>query len=138
MYKLRTLLTYSKLQYSINFLQSAQNRLYIKRGNVVNHDSTQSADIYIEDGTIKYVGSGADFVVPGGCRIIDAAGKLVIPGGIDPHTHFQLEFGGTVSVDDFYQGTKAAVAGGTTTISEYHFIIIRYICHWSLTSFHFS
>lgn len=100
-------------------LQSAQNRLYIKRGHVVNHDGMQQADVYIEDGTIRYVGSGADFVVPGGCRTIDAAGKLVIPGGIDPHTHFQLEFGGTVSVDDFYQGTKAAVAGGTTTIIDF-------------------
>ncbi|XP_035774756.1 dihydropyrimidinase-like isoform X1 [Anopheles albimanus] len=100
-------------------LQSAQNRLYIKRGHVVNHDGMQQADVYIEDGTVRYVGSGADFVVPGGCRTIDAAGKLVIPGGIDPHTHFQLEFGGTVSVDDFYKGTKAAVAGGTTTILDF-------------------
>ncbi|XP_039448316.1 dihydropyrimidinase isoform X1 [Culex pipiens pallens] len=99
--------------------ESAQNRLYIKRGHVVNHDGIQQADIYIEDGTIRYVGSGADFVVPGGCRTIDAAGLMVIPGGIDPHTHFQLEFGGTVSVDDFYQGTKAAVAGGTTTIMDF-------------------
>ncbi|XP_035774761.1 dihydropyrimidinase-like isoform X3 [Anopheles albimanus] len=99
--------------------ESAQNRLYIKRGHVVNHDGMQQADVYIEDGTVRYVGSGADFVVPGGCRTIDAAGKLVIPGGIDPHTHFQLEFGGTVSVDDFYKGTKAAVAGGTTTILDF-------------------
>ncbi|XP_053671588.1 dihydropyrimidinase isoform X2 [Anopheles nili] len=100
-------------------LQSAQNRLYIKRGHVVNHDGMQQADVYIEDGTVRYVGSGADFVVPGGCRTIDATGKLVMPGGIDPHTHFQLEFGGTVSVDDFYKGTKAAVAGGTTTIMDF-------------------
>ncbi|XP_040152192.1 dihydropyrimidinase isoform X3 [Anopheles arabiensis] len=100
-------------------LQSAQNRLYIKRGHVVNHDGMQQADVYIEDGTVRYVGSGADFVVPGGCRTIDATGKLVMPGGIDPHTHFQLEFGGTVSVDDFYKGTKAAVAGGTTTILDF-------------------
>ncbi|XP_055636841.1 dihydropyrimidinase isoform X2 [Toxorhynchites rutilus septentrionalis] len=100
-------------------VESAQNRLYIKRGHVVNHDGMQQADIYIEDGTIRYVGSGADFVVPGGCRTIDAAGMLVMPGGIDPHTHFQLEFGGTVAVDDFYQGTKAAVAGGTTTIMDF-------------------
>uniref|UniRef100_A0A7M5EDC2 dihydropyrimidinase n=1 Tax=Anopheles funestus TaxID=62324 RepID=A0A7M5EDC2_ANOFN len=100
-------------------LQSAQNRLYIKRGHVVNHDGMQQADVYIEDGTVRYVGSGAAFVVPGGCRTIDATGKLVMPGGIDPHTHFQLEFGGTVSVDDFYKGTKAAVAGGTTTILDF-------------------
>uniref|UniRef100_A0AAG5CPK3 dihydropyrimidinase n=1 Tax=Anopheles atroparvus TaxID=41427 RepID=A0AAG5CPK3_ANOAO len=99
--------------------ESAQNRLYIKRGHVVNHDGVQHADVYIEDGTVRYVGSGADFVVPGGCRTIDATGLLVIPGGIDPHTHFQLEFGGTVSVDDFYKGTKAAVAGGTTTIMDF-------------------
>ncbi|XP_041761490.1 dihydropyrimidinase isoform X2 [Anopheles merus] len=99
--------------------ESAQNRLYIKRGHVVNHDGMQQADVYIEDGTVRYVGSGADFVVPGGCRTIDATGKLVMPGGIDPHTHFQLEFGGTVSVDDFYKGTKAAVAGGTTTILDF-------------------
>ncbi|XP_001658524.2 dihydropyrimidinase isoform X2 [Aedes aegypti] len=99
--------------------ESAQNRLYIKRGHVVNHDGMQQADIYIEDGSIRYVGSGADFVVPGGCRTIDATGKMIIPGGIDPHTHFQLEFGGTVAVDDFYQGTKAAVAGGTTTVIDF-------------------
>uniref|UniRef100_A0A1L8DXV1 dihydropyrimidinase n=1 Tax=Nyssomyia neivai TaxID=330878 RepID=A0A1L8DXV1_9DIPT len=100
-------------------LQSSQNRLYIKRGQVVNHDQIISADVYVEDGVIKYVGPSGDFVVPGGSRIIDAAGRLVIPGGIDPHTHMQLPFGGTVAVDDFYQGTKAAVAGGTTTIIDF-------------------
>ena len=84
----------------------------------MNHDSTQQGDVYIEDGTIRYVGNGSDFVVPGGSRIIDACGKYLIPGGIDPHTHFELEFGGTVSVDDFYKGTKAAVCGATTTISK--------------------
>ncbi|XP_055677603.1 dihydropyrimidinase isoform X1 [Lutzomyia longipalpis] len=100
-------------------LQSSQNRLYIKRGQVVNHDQIFSADVYVEDGVIKYVGPSGDFVVPGGCRVIDAAGRLVIPGGIDPHTHLQAPFGGTVAVDDFYQGTKAAVAGGTTTIIDF-------------------
>ncbi|XP_058454472.1 dihydropyrimidinase-like [Malaya genurostris] len=100
-------------------LQSAQNRLYIKQGQVVNHDGIQQADVYIEDGKIRYVGSGADFVVPEDCRTIDATGRMLLPGGIDPHTHFQMEFGGTVSIDDFYQGTKAAVAGGTTTVIDF-------------------
>lgn len=100
-------------------LQSAQNRLYIKKGQVVNHDGIETADIYIEDGKIRYVGPGSDFVVPGGSRVIDASNRLIIPGGIDPHTHMQLPFGGTVAVDDFYQGTKAAIAGGTTTILDF-------------------
>lgn len=57
--------------------------------------------------------------MPGGARIIDAAGKYVIPGGIDPHTHLEFKFGGTTTADDFYQGTKAAIAGGTTTIRKF-------------------
>ncbi|XP_039953158.1 dihydropyrimidinase isoform X4 [Bactrocera neohumeralis] len=100
-------------------LQSSQNRVYIKNGHIVNHDKSFKADIYIEDGIIKFVGSASDIVVPGGVRIVDAANKLVLPGGIDPHTHMQLKFGGCVAVDDFYHGTKAAVAGGTTTIIDF-------------------
>ncbi|MDQ2746291.1 MAG: dihydropyrimidinase, partial [Acidobacteriota bacterium] len=52
-------------------------------------------------------------------KIIDASGKLVIPGGIDPHTHMELPFGGTESSDDFYTGTRAAAFGGTTTIIDF-------------------
>ncbi|XP_075146954.1 dihydropyrimidinase-like [Haematobia irritans] len=100
-------------------LQSAQNRVYIKNGQIVNHDKTFKADVYIEDGTIKFVGPPSDITVPGGVRVIDAVGKLVIPGGVDPHTHFELRVGGTLTADDFYHGTKAAVAGGTTTIIDY-------------------
>lgn len=51
--------------------------------------------------------------------MIDAKGKLIIPGGIDTHTHMELFFMGTRTADDFYTGTKAALAGGTTTISKY-------------------
>ncbi|XP_067642833.1 dihydropyrimidinase isoform X3 [Eurosta solidaginis] len=100
-------------------LQSSQNRVYIKNGHIVNHDKSFKADIYIEDGIIKFVGPASEINVPGGVRIVDAANKLVIPGGIDPHTHMQLKFGGCVAVDDFYHGTKAAVAGGTTTIIDF-------------------
>lgn len=100
-------------------LQSAQNRLYIRHGQIVNHDGIFTADIYVEDGVIKFVGPSSEITVPGGVRTIDASGKMVIPGGIDPHTHMQLPFGGTVAVDDFYRGTKAAIAGGTTTIIDF-------------------
>ncbi|XP_071641912.1 dihydropyrimidinase isoform X1 [Temnothorax longispinosus] len=98
-------------------LQSSQNRLLIKNGKVVNEDGVIDSDVYIEDGIIRQM--GRNLIIPGGTRTIDARGKYVMPGGIDPHTHFEFEFMGTKSVDDFYQGTKAAVAGGTTMIIDF-------------------
>lgn len=98
-------------------LQSSQNRLLIKNGRIVNDDGIEEADVYIEDGIIKQV--GRNLIIPGGTRTIDAAGKLVMPGGIDPHTHFELEMMGAKTADDFYKGTRAAVAGGTTTIIDF-------------------
>ncbi|XP_065368513.1 dihydropyrimidinase-like isoform X2 [Calliphora vicina] len=100
-------------------LQSAQNRVYIKNGQIVNHDKTFPADVYIEDGIIKFVGPASEINIPGGVRVVDASGKLILPGGVDPHTHFQMKFDGAVTVDDFYHGTKAAIAGGTTTIIDF-------------------
>ena len=108
----------------IMHLQSAQNRIVIKNGLVVNHDGSRYADVYIEDAVIKQVGQ--HLIIPGGTRIIDATGKWVIPGGIDPNVHFQTPVdtsgtsveGGTRTIDDFYVGTKAAIAGGTTTIID--------------------
>lgn len=68
--------------------------------------------------------------MPPGAEVVDATGKLVMPGGIDTHTHCQLPFMGTVAVDDFYHGTQAAVAGGTTMLSKKltHLMLASHTC----------
>ncbi|XP_014247199.1 dihydropyrimidinase-like isoform X2 [Cimex lectularius] len=98
-------------------LQSSQNRLLLKHGKVVNADGIQDADVFIEDGLIKEIGK--NLIIPGGTRVLDVRGMYIMPGGIDPHTHLQYEFMNTVTADDFYQGTKAAIAGGTTMIFDF-------------------
>ena len=108
----------------IMHMQSSHNRIVIKNGLVANHDSSSYVDVYIEDSIIKQVGN--HLIIPGGTRVIDATGKWVIPGGIDPNVHFQTPIdtsgtmapNGTRTLDDFYAGTKAAIAGGTTTIID--------------------
>ncbi|CAN8027868.1 unnamed protein product, partial [Ixodes persulcatus] len=97
--------------------QSTQTRLLIKGGRVVNDDLMMEADVFIEDGVIKQVGK--DIAVPGGTRTIDAKGMFVMPGGIDTHTHFEFYFMNSRSADDFYTGSKAALAGGTTMIIDF-------------------
>lgn len=89
----------------------------IKGGTVVTADYTFKADVYCKDGKIDAIGENLD--VPSGAEIVDAKGQYVMPGGIDPHTHMQFPFMGTVASDDFYTGTAAALAGGTTSIIDF-------------------
>ncbi len=91
--------------------------LIIRGGTVVNHDHSRLADVLIDGETIVALGPAID--APSGAAIIDAGGCYVMPGGIDPHTHLELKFMGTVSSDDFEWGTKAALAGGTTMIVDF-------------------
>jgi len=91
--------------------------LLIRGGTVINADTRERADVYMEDGVIKAVGLGLD--VPSDAQVIEAGGQYVMPGGIDPHTHMQLPFMGTVASEDFYTGTAAGLAGGTTMIIDF-------------------
>src|SRR5215204_3027942 len=88
----------------------------IKNGRIVTALDDYRADILIEDEQVSVIGKSLDMEAD---KMIDAAGKLVIPGGIDPHTHMELPFGGTQSSDDFFTGTRAAAFGGTTTIIDF-------------------
>ena len=89
----------------------------IKNGTIVNADQSFQADVLCTDGKIQEIGSNIS--APSGAEIIDATGQYVMPGGIDPHTHMQLPFMGTVASEDFYTGTAAGLAGGTTMIIDF-------------------
>lgn len=89
----------------------------IRNGTVVTALDQYVADIYCEDGLITAIGPALE--VPAGSEVIDASGQYVFPGGIDAHTHMELPFMGSVSADDFFTGTAAGVAGGTTTILDF-------------------
>ncbi len=91
-------------------------RKIIKNGIIVTAADTYQADICIENGIIAQIGSQLDET---GAEIIDAAGSYIFPGGIDPHTHLDMPFGGTVTKDDFETGTMAAAFGGTTTVIDF-------------------
>jgi dihydropyrimidinase len=88
----------------------------IQNGTVVNADGQSKSDVLFEGETIIQVGPGID---PTGYTVVDATGLLVMPGGIDVHTHLDMPFGGTVSADDYRTGTIAAAVGGTTTVIDF-------------------
>lgn len=88
----------------------------IKNGTLITASETYEADILIEDERISLIGKNLGHP---NAEIIDASGRLIMPGGIDPHTHFDLPMFGTVSSDDHYTGHKAAAFGGTTTVMDF-------------------
>ncbi len=90
--------------------------LLIRNGRVVTAVDDYRADIFVEDETVSLIGRDLEVEAD---RTIDAAGRLVMPGGVDPHTHMDMPFGGTTSADDFETGTRAAAFGGTTTIVDF-------------------
>src|SRR5271157_4225214 len=89
----------------------------IVNGRVVTATDTYASDVAISNGKIAAMGQGLPR--ENATRILDAAGKLVLPGGIDVHTHLDMPFGGTKSADDFETGTRAAAFGGTTTLIDF-------------------
>ncbi|XP_057723226.1 dihydropyrimidinase [Arachis stenosperma] len=91
---------------------TAPSKLLIKGGIVVNAHHQQLADVYVEDGIIVAV--EPSITVGDDVKVIDATGKYVMPGGIDPHTHLDMSFMSSGTIDDFFSGHAAALAGGTT------------------------
>ena len=90
--------------------------LLIKSGTLITHEGSDRADLLVDGEKIREVGPGLEVL---DAEIIDASGKLILPGGVDPHTHFDLEMYATVSSDDHYSGHKAAAFGGTTTVMDF-------------------
>ena len=90
--------------------------LLIKNGEIITADSRYKADIFCEGETISVI--GRDLAPPVGSEVIDATGKYIFPGFIDPHVHIYLPFMGTYSKDTYATGSQAALIDGTTTIIE--------------------
>src|ERR671936_810969 len=90
----------------------------IKGGRIVTAADDYVGDVFIENGTVSLIGASLDVTAD---KVIDASGKYVVPGAIDPHTHIELPFGGTITCDDFTSGTVSAAFGGTTSLIDFCF-----------------
>ena len=90
--------------------------ILIKNGRVITAVDDYRGDIFIEKETVSLIGKSLEMEAD---EVIDASGKYLFPGGLDPHTHLDMPFGGTVSADDFETGTLAAAHGGTTTLIDF-------------------
>ncbi len=86
--------------------------ILIKGGRVITAADDYVGDVFVEDERISLIGESLDIQAD---RTIDASGKYVLPGGVDPHTHLDMPFGGTVTIDDVESGQTSAAFGGTTT-----------------------
>ncbi|MGG4453900.1 dihydropyrimidinase [Brevibacillus porteri] len=106
---------------------------WIRYGTVVTASDTYQADILIEGEKVVAIGSNLDGK---DAEVIDATGYYVFPGGIDPHTHLDMPFGGTVTSDNFYTGTKAAAFGGTTSIIDFCLTNKGEPLHSSISTWH--
>ena len=91
----------------------------VKNGMIVSPEDTYESDVLIEDGVIESIGKNLEAKFGDADKVIDAKGKYVLPGGIDVHTHMDIDVGIARAVDDFYTGTVAAACGGTTTIVDH-------------------
>ena len=90
--------------------------ILIKNGRVITAVDDYMADVFIENETVTLIGNNLEMEAD---EVIDASGKYLFPGGLDPHTHLDMPFGGTTSADDFETGTRAAAHGGTTTVIDF-------------------
>ena len=91
--------------------------LLIKGGTVVTATSSFKADVAVKNGKISAI--GANLKPEKKTEVVDAKGKMILPGAIDGHTHLAMPFGGTVATDDYFTGTRAAACGGTTTVFDF-------------------
>ena len=91
-------------------------RTLLRHGTIVNADGQRRADVLVDGERVAAIGAGLSESAD---RVIDATGRLLLPGGVDVHTHLDMPFGDIRTADDFASGTIAAACGGTTTVVDY-------------------